>query len=387
MTINWQEALRDVVPHVTALRRELHRHPELSGHEEKTRETLLEALRPLGCKLHEFKNCNGIMATVENGEGDCVAVRADMDALPVCEPAGLSFASANEGVMHACGHDVHMALAYGCCKWLCENRDKWQGTVKFLFEPMEETVGGGKLMVEQGCMENPDVKCVIGQHVNPRYKAGVFFAKPGFVSGSSDDLMITVKGSQCHGAYPEQGIDAIVLSAQIVSALQQLVSRTISPFDPAVVTIGTINGGKANNIVCGEVVMRGTLRTMSADTRKKLQAEIVSTAEGIASAMGGSARVDIIPSYGAVYNDDAFYSIIDREAETLLGRENMVLREAPSLGVESFCYFLDHTPGVYYDIGSGIGTALHTDTFMVDEDCLLPGVALQCASVLALLKA
>ena len=172
----------------------------------------------------------------------------------------------------------------------------------------------------------------------------------------------------------------------MVTALQSLVSRTISPFDPAVLTIGTIEGGQANNIVCGEVRMHGTLRTLSPQTRTFLKRRLTETAQGIAAAMGGGAEVEIKPGYGAVYNDDAAYAVIEREAERVLGAEKIVRREAPSLGVESFCFFLKDTPGVYYDIGSGKGMALHTGTFCVDEDCLLPGVAMQCASVLALLR-
>lgn len=270
--------------------------------------------------------------------------------------------------------------------WMSRHRDQWRGTVKWLFEPAEETFGGGKLMVEQGCLSNPKVDCVIGQHMNPHYDAGCFFAKPGFVSGSSDELRLIIRGQSCHGAYPESGVDAIVITAQVITALQTLVSRMISPFDPAVVTIGTIEGGTANNIVCGEVRMRGTLRTLSPETREKLCAAIVSVTESTARGMGGEAEVQINPGYGAVYNDDRFYGMIECNAAELLGTERIIRRDAPSLGVESFCYFLKDTPGVYYDLGSGKGTALHTPDFCVDESCLLPGAALQCASLLSLLK-
>lgn len=383
----WQRELSDILPRVTAWRHHLHAHPELSGAETETRRFVLERLQEMGIPAVTFEGCNAVMGVLHNGEGRCIAIRADMDALPVTEAdTALPFASTCPGVMHACGHDVHMALALGSALWFSQNRSRWQGTVKWLFEPQEETMGGGKWMVAQGCMENPAVDCVIGQHVNPRYAAGTFFAKPGYVSGASDDLYLTVRGQSCHGAYPESGVDAILIAAHIITALQSLVSRTISPFDPAVLTMGTIEGGQANNIVCGEVRLRGTLRTLSDKTRHDLQQRMRQVAEGIARGMGGEAVWDIRPSYGAVYNDDAAYARIERCASALLGEDRVVRREAPSLGVESFCYFLDHTPGVYYDIGSGIGTALHTPTFHVDEDVLLPGVALQCEAVLELLK-
>lgn len=382
----WQDELRDVMPWVVDIRRRLHRHPELSGQEAWTQRTIMEQLTALGLEITTFRDCHGVMGVLRNGRGRCVAIRADMDALPVREQTGLPFASEQEGCMHACGHDAHMALALGSAAWLAAHRDRWQGTVKYLFEPEEETVGGGQMMVAQGCMDQPRVDVVIGQHMNPRYRAGDFFAKPGYVSGASDELRLTVRGQSCHGAYPESGVDAIVIAGQVVSALQTLVSRTLSPFDPAVITIGTIAGGQANNIVCGEVKMRGTMRTLSDATRQRLKAAICRTAQGIANAMGGSCEVEILPGYGAVYNDDTVYAVIERAAMDMLGPERMIRREAPSLGVESFCYFLRDTPGVYYDLGSGKGTALHTATFRVDEDCLLPGVALQCASVLALLE-
>lgn len=383
---DWQEALKDIMPQVIAMRRELHHHPERSGEEAWTQTYIKEKLTALGLEIHTFQDCHAVMGLIRNGEGPCVAIRADMDALPVTEKTGLPFASAQKGTMHACGHDAHMALALGSAMWLSTHKDQWRGTVKYFFEPEEETVGGGKMMTEQGCMENPHVDVVIGQHMNPHYEAGAFFAKSGFVSGASDEIRLTVQGKSCHGAYPESGVDAIVISGQIVAALQTLVSRTLSPFDPAVVTIGTIEGGQANNIVCGEVHMRGTLRTLSETTRVKMKALIGRTASGIAEAMGGHCDVQLIPSYGAVYNDDGYYAVIEKEAEEILGKDKVVHRDAPSLGVESFYYFVRETPGVYYDIGSGIGTALHTETFLVDEACLLPGVALQCASVLALME-
>lgn len=385
MAQSWREAVRAIMPGVVAIRRELHSHPELSGQEERTKRFIMARLETLGVPYQTFEGCNGVMGVMQNGDGRCVAIRADMDALPVTEPDGLPFASQNPGVMHACGHDVHMALALGTAAWLRENRDRWRGTVKLLFEPQEETVGGGKFMVAQGCMENPDVDVVIGQHVNPRYPAGTFFSKAGYVSGSSDELRLTVRGKSSHGAYPEGGVDAVVITAQIISALQSLVSRTISPFESAALTMGTIQGGTANNIVCGEVKLTGTLRTLNDGIRKQMQSRMKALCEGIAAGMGGSAELSIRPSYGAVYNDDAAYSKVIAAVAEVVGEEHIITREAPSLGVESFCYFLDHTPGVYYDIGSGIGTALHTATFMVDEATLEYGVAMQCASVLALL--
>ena len=212
---DWQKELETVMPRVIELRRALHAHPELGGTEQCTQAVILRELNALGIETNTFRDCYGVMGILRNGEGRCVAIRADMDGLPVQEPEGLDFASGCPGVMHACGHDAHMALALGSAMWLSEHRDRWQGTVKWFFEPAEETFGGGQMMVAQGCLENPKVDYVIGQHMNPRYDAGVFYAKPGFVSGASDEIRLTVRGKGCHGAYPEAGVDAIAIETMM----------------------------------------------------------------------------------------------------------------------------------------------------------------------------
>lgn len=384
----WERELAAVMPFVIEVRRQLHRHPEVGGKEQWTRAYLERTLADMGLDSQRFEGTCGLAACIEGARpGPCLAIRADMDGMPIQEETGLPFASELPGSMHACGHDAHMALALGTAKYLSTHRDRFAGTVKLLFEAEEETRGGAKFMVEQGCLECPRVNWVIGQHMNPRYPAGTFFAKPGFVSGASDELRLRVLGRSCHGAYPESGTDAIVISAQIVTALQTLVSRGISPLDSAVLSLGTVQGGTANNVICGEVLLTGTLRTLSEKTRKELKCRIPRLAQGIAQGMGGEAEVAIQPGYGAVYNDDALYAQVEDLAREMLGAERVVRREAPSLGVESFGYFQKDTPGVYYDIGSGVGTALHTGTFLVDEACLLPGVAMQCATALSLLQA
>ena len=381
-----RETIEPLLPHAVALRREFHAHPERSGEERETRARVVRELTALGIEVHLFEGCQSVMGVMRNGEGPCVAIRADMDALPIAEETGLPFASENPGVMHACGHDVHLALALGSAAWFSAHRDSWRGTVKWLFESEEETVGGGQRMVAQGCMRNPPVDAVLGQHMNPNYPTGTFYARPGFTSGSSDELRLTVTGSACHGAYPQRGVDAIVVTAQVVSALQTLISRSISPFEPAVLTFGVIQGGTAENIVCGEVTLRGTLRTLTPETETFLLERIRRTAEGVAAAMGARAALEVFPSYRPVYNEPALYETVAAQAERILGRERMVLQPAPSLGVESFSYFLKETPGVYYDLGCGVGTALHTPTFHVDEAVIPLGIEMQVASALAIMR-
>ena len=382
---DWLNEVADILPRITAWRRELHEHPEMSGAERETRERLTRWLGEIGASVTHFADCYGVMGTLENGEGKCIAIRADMDALPIREQTGLPFASRNPGVMHACGHDVHMALALGSCLWFAAHRDRWRGTVKWLFDPAEETDGYAQRMVSQGCMDNPDVAVILGQHINPNYPAGTFFCKPGFVQGASDELVLTVHGKSGHGAYPESGRDAIVIAAQIVCALQTLISRELSPFEPAALTFGTVSGGTARNIICGEVSLDGTLRTLSRETRETVIRRAREIAEGVASAMGGRAEIQVLPGYGPVYNDDAAYAVVEAAAVRLLGEEHIVRRPHSSLGVESFSFYLDHTPGVYYDIGSGLSTPLHTGTLLVDEKTLETGLILQIAAAADLL--
>ncbi len=373
------------LPRVLELRHELHAHPELSGQERETKARITRVLTALGIEVRNFEGCHSVMGVLRNGEGPCVAIRADMDALPITEETGLPFASVHPGVMHACGHDVHMALSLGSAIWFSAHRDRWRGTVKWLFESEEETVGGGQRMLAQGCMRDPKVDVVIGQHMNPQYPMGTFYACPGYVSGISDDLNLTVRGSACHGAYPQKGTDAVVIAAQVISALQTLVSRTISPFEPVAITFGVIEGGTAANIVCGEVRIRGTMRTVNEKTRDFLRERLVKVASGVAEAMGGNAEMVIHSSYGAVYNDPALYAVVAAKAERILGKDRMVHQPAPSLGVESFSFFLKETPGVYYDLGCGVGTGLHTPTFRVDEAVIPLGIEMQIAATLALM--
>ena len=381
----WRDALRDVMPQVRADFIQMHLCPELSGHEAQTRQLVADTLSRLGIKVHLFDGCHSLMGTLRNGDGPCVAIRADMDALPIEENSGLPYASERHGAMHACGHDAHTAMALGSAMWLSANRHMWRGTAKWLFESAEETTGDAQLMVRQGCLQNPAVDVVIGQHVNPRYPAGTFFAKPGCANGSSDHVALTVTGRSGHGAYPESGVDAVVIAAQVISALQTLISREISPFEPAALTFGKIQGGTAGNVICDRVSVTGTLRTLTTAAREQLTRRIRELAACVAAGMGGKALTEITPCYPPLFNDEARYAVMEAAAREVLGENMVIRREKPSLGVESFAFFLDDTPGVFYDIGCGVGSALHTDTFRVDEAMLLPGVALQCAAVLAFL--
>ena len=377
----------EITPWITDARRELHMHPELGGQEANTQRFILDKMTELGIKAITYPGQTAVVGLIQGTfPGKTVALRADMDALPVQEVTGLPFASRIPGRMHACGHDAHMAIALGAARLLMENRARLHGQVKLLFEPAEETTGGARDMVAAGCMENPHVDAVLGLHMIPDQPAGVVYTKPGCVSGASDDIFLTVHGRGCHGAYPERGVDAVVIAAQIIMALQTLVSRNVSPLDSAVVSLGRIAGGAVKNVICDRVEIEGTLRTLKPETRAMLREKILSLPGSIAAAMGGSADVVLKDGYGAVYNDESLHEQFLTVAEGMVGKKNIVHRAYPSLGVESFSFFVANTPGMYYDLGCGVGSALHTGDFCVDESCLPAGASLQAAMVLDYLK-
>ena len=356
--------------------RHLHENAELSGTEAATQRYILDKLAELGIETLTYEGQNAVVGIIRGGKpGKTIALRADMDALPIAEKTGLPFKSKTEGVMHACGHDAHMAIALGAAMLLNKNRANLHGNVKLVFEPQEETKGGGRDMVAAGCLENPKVDAVIGLHMNPDFPLGTVYTKPEAVSGGSTDIRIEICGKACHGAYPERGVDAILVGAQVVMALQSLVSRNLSPFDSAALSIGQIEGGSAANVVCETLRLHGTLRTLSKQTEAFMRTRIEEVVNGVCAANRATAKVVFRDSYQSLYNDLDLHRILEACAD----KEKLVIRPFPSLGVESFSFFIQNTPGLYYDLGCGKGTPIHTDTFQIDEDVLKIGAELQAA--------
>jgi len=313
-----------------------------------------------------------------------------MDALPVKEPKDRSYASRHEGFMHACGHDAHMTIALGVAKYFATHRSSLEGSIKFLFQPAEETTGGAANMIADGCLENPHVDCVIGLHVMPDVPAGKVELKHGAINGSSDFLGVTIRGKGAHAAYPSTGIDAIMIAAKVVDALHSVVSRYVSPLQEAVLTLGTIQGGTRNNIIADEVRMTGTIRTTDPQVRADIAGRVKAIVEGIPAAFGGSGEVEIRAGYAALINHDWVVDIVAEEASSLLGATAVVWREKASMGVEDFSFFVQERPGSFYHLGcgnaaKGIGSPLHSNAFDIDEDCLPIGVAMQTAVAMRLL--
>ncbi len=371
---------------IIAMRRKLHRIPEHGFREFKTQRAIMDALDEIGIPYTTQRTW--VVALIEGAyPGETVGIRADIDALPLTEPEDCPFRSEHEGMMHACGHDAHAAMALGAAKVLYALRGELHGKVKFLFQPAEETEGGAEPMVKAGVMEDPHVDRVYGIHVMPHLPVGKVETRSGTLNASTDTVKLTIHGQSGHGAYPEQSNDAIVCAAQVISALQSIVARNVSPLESAVLTIGTIEGGTAQNIICDQVSMRGTLRTANAELRTKMKNRITEMAASVAAAMGCSAEVDIIPGYAALVNDDGEANRIKRVAARLLGEDNLVNKPAPSMGGEDFSFFCDCTPGAFFHIGC-VNPAwmpappLHSKDFRIDEDCLTIGALMHVALVL-----
>ena len=371
---------------IIGMRRKLHRIPENGFQEFKTQRAIMDALDEIGIPYTTERTW--VIGLIEGAlPGETVALRADMDALPMTEPEGCPFRSEHEGMMHACGHDAHVAMALGAAKVLYGLRDQLHGKVKLLFQPAEESVGGAEPMVKAGAMENPHVDRVYGIHVMPNLPVGKVETRMGTLNASTDTVKITVRGKAGHGAYPDLGTDAIVCAAQVITALQTVVARNVSPLQSAVLTIGVIEGGTAQNIICDEVRMRGTLRTANSELRTMMKARIEAIAKNVAMGMGCEAVVDVIPGYAALVNDDHEAARVKRVAARLFGEENVLEKAAPSMGGEDFSFFSDCAPGAFFHVGCVSpewmpAPPLHSRDFRIDENCLTIGTLMHVALAL-----
>ena len=377
------EAQRDWI---VGMRRRLHRIPERGFQEFKTQQAVTDALREIGVPYTTERTW--VIGLIEGAlPGDVVALRADMDALPIEEPEGCPFRSEHPGMMHACGHDAHTAMLLGAAKVLHGLRNRLHGTVKLLFQPAEETDGGAEPMVAAGAMEHPHVDRVYGLHVMPRLPVGTVETRAGTLNASTDSVCITVHGRAGHGAYPESSVDAIVCAAQVITALQTLVSRNLSPLQSAVLTLGVIEGGTAGNIICDRVTLRGTLRTANAGIRAMMERRMTEVCQGVATAMGCTAEVRIDAGYAALVNDPAEAARVSRVGARLFGSANMLEKQEPSMGGEDFSFFSDCAPGAFFHIGCSPvdqenPAPLHSRDFALDEDCLTIGTLMHVALVM-----
>jgi amidohydrolase len=368
-------------------------HPELSNREERTSRIVAERLRALG--LEDIKTGvgrYGVTALLKGTKpGPVVAVRTDMDALPIQETIDVPYKSLNPGVKHACGHDLHMAVELGVAEVLSKMKDQINGTIKFIFQPAEEGAptgeeGGAALMIKEGALENPRPSAIFGLHDMPNIEIGQVGVNSGPAMASSDKILITIHGKKVHGAYPHDGIDAIVVAAECVTALQTIRSRRIDATEPLVITIGSFNGGNRFNIIADEVKMEGTMRTLSEDVRNKAKEMIRQTLDGVTKANGASFDLTFNENSAVTYNDPKLAESAIASIRRIVGDRNVVVRK-PQMGAEDFSYYQRVIPGFFYFLGvgnqaKGITAMIHTPEFDVDEDSMAIGVNVMANALL-----
>jgi amidohydrolase len=383
-----------VEPRVIAWRRDIHQNPELSNREFRTGKLVADHLEALGIEVRREVAHTGVVGVLRGGmPGAVVALRADMDALPVVEEVDLPFASKvrttylgrEVGVMHACGHDAHTAILLGVAEVLTGVREKLPGSVLFLFQPAEESAppgeeGGADLMIEEGALADPRPDAIFALHVVPQYQAGEIAYRAGGAMASSDKLEITVRGKQTHAAYPWMGVDPIAVASRIVLALQALPGRQMDARLPSVVSIGTIHGGVRYNIIPGEVELRGTIRTLEPSMQPELHRRIRTTATKIAESAGASAEVSIQINYPVTYNDPKLVARMEPTLRRVAGADRLQ-KGLPRTGAEDFSFFSQKAPGLYFwlgvrapDVAEKDAAPNHSPLFRVDESALVLGV-------------
>ncbi len=367
---------------ISALRRDIHREPELGFDTEKTAGKVLDALDGLPLEIQTGVAQNGIVATLQGeGNGPVVGLRADMDALPITEETDLSFVSEVEGKMHACGHDGHTSMLVGAAHALSGMRDRLNGTVKFFFQPAEEGGGGGRVMVEEGAADGLD--SIFALHLWPGLPFGTVATKAGPIMAAADAFEMEVRGTGGHGAMPHLSADAVVIAAHVVTALQTVVSREVDPVEPAVLTVGEIGAGTAFNIIPEKARLGGTVRTLNEGLRKKMPGRIEAVAQGVARGMRADAHLDYTFSYPVTRNDAEAAGRALKTAGDLFGEESVLELANPSMGAEDFAYFLEKVPGAFVWLGVGEDVpGLHTPQFAFDEKVLPRGSALLTALAL-----
>jgi amidohydrolase len=373
---------KQYAPETIEIRRHLHAHPELSYKEFETSAFVQERLKELGIP-YEIKATTGVVGLIKgkNPAKRVIALRADMDALPIKEENSVSYKSRNEGVMHACGHDAHTSILLGASKILQELKSEWEGTVKLIFQPGEErNPGGASLLIKEGVLLDPQPQAIFGLHVHPGLEIGKFSFRGGPSMASADEIFITVRGKGGHAATPHLTTDIILVASHIVVALQQVISRNKNPFIPSVLTISSFQGGFTTNVIPSEVKMMGTFRTIDDTWRFQAHKLIHRICNGIAESMGADIEVLVDVGYPVVYNDEILYPIARKKAEEFAGKDNVEETEV-RMGAEDFGYYTKKIPGCFYRLGvmnaaKGITSGVHTPTFNIDESAIEKGMGM-----------
>ena len=380
--------IEKIYDEVVALRREIHMHPEVGEQEAETEKRICNWLDALEIPYENHIAGHGVCATIYGQKTDrTVAIRADIDALPVQEATGLPYASKTPGVMHACGHDMHTAILLGTAKILKEHAADLPGTVKLFFQPAEETIGGADRMIQAGCMENPPVRDVIALHVAPMIDSGKLEVIRGYMNASTCEVNITVKGKSCHGAHPEGGLDALPPACAILLGVQTIITRNLPPTTPAIITFGKFHSGTAKNVISGEAIMQGTIRAFDLELREFIKGRIETLAKDTAAAYGADCEVTFENGYPPLVNDGELYDMLTPVLEETFGSENIVVAEVPSMGGDDFAYFTQNgCRGFYFNLGTHNPAdpqhwPLHNEHMAPDEEAIKNGILAEILSV------
>lgn len=409
----FQKGIEEMFPKLVGIRRDIHSHPELSNEEVRTSRLVAERLKELGLTdIQTGVAKHGVVAILKGAQdGPCVAVRADMDALPIKELRSVPYRSQNPGVMHACGHDVHVTCALGLAELLSKHRDHLKGSVKFIFQPAEEAMPatfkgdwGAKLMVAEGVMDKPKPAAVFGLHTTAQVqpagttddgvhylKAGQIGYTPGIDNANSDRFAITIHGKMAHGSAPHKGVDAIAVAAEAIMALQMIKSRQTNTRQPLVISIGVINGGQRENIIAEKVELGGTVRTYDAKFRDGIIEQMERILKGITEAHGATYKMEYRKTYPSIINDQKLVEATLPAFKRIVG-ENNVVELIPGMGGEDFSYFSQVVPGFYFRLGvaneeKGMTYGGHTPMYDCDEESIKTGVAALAAAVCDFLDA
>jgi amidohydrolase len=368
-----------IAPRLVEIRRHIHSHPELSGQEYQTAAFVAGVLSSSGLHVVEGVGKTGVIGELHSTHHDerVLAIRTDMDALPIQERSGLEYASRIEGVMHACGHDVHTTVGLGTAMVLSHIADELAGKIRFLFQPAEEIAQGANWMVKDGAMNN--VCAILSVHVFPSISAGSVGIRYGALTAAADDLEIIILGESGHGARPHEAVDAIWIASQVITALQQAISRTQNPLRPVVLSIGKINGGRAPNVIADKVQLLGTVRSLHPETRAQLPNWIENIVANVCNSYGAKYQVNYRQGVPSVQNDYALTQLLQSSAEEAWSSDRVQVLPEPSLGAEDFSVYLDHAPGSMFRLGVGykdriINHPLHHPQFEVDESAIITGV-------------
>ncbi|BAZ38443.1 amidohydrolase [Calothrix sp. NIES-4101] len=379
MLTDIQDLATKLAPRLIEIRRHLHSHPELSGQEYQTAAFVAGVLSSNGLHVEEGVGKTGVIGELDGTGSDnrILAIRADMDALPIEERTGLDFTSKTKGIMHACGHDIHATVGLGTAMVLADLKEKLPGKVRFLFQPAEEIAQGASWMVQDGAMKN--VSAILGLHVFPSIAAGTVGLRYGALTAAADDLEIMILGESGHGARPHEAVDAIWIASQVITTLQQAISRTQNPLRPVVLSIGQINGGRAPNIIADKVELRGTVRSLHPETRANLPHWIENIVASVCDSYGAKYQVNYHQGVPSVQNDYALTQLLQASAEEAWGSDRVQVLPEASLGAEDFSVYLDHAPGAMFRLGIGFkdrshNYPLHHPLFEVDESAIITGV-------------